>query len=123
MKKILVVLVLLLTLNVTLFAVDNTSSEGLGILIGNNRTAEESTKNKLTENYFSGPLQFFLTIICGSVGGSLVLFKFASEIFFAVTRSADDPNVYKKIITTFVVHLLIVSLGVGGIYVVMGVVV
>lgn len=67
-------------------------------------------------NFFRPALQF-VSMLMGSVGGGLVLLKLAEEFLNASVVSSDDPRSFQKVFIKLAFMIMVVSLGIGGIFI------
>lgn len=70
---------------------------------------------RLVPNFFRPALQF-VGLLTGSVGGGLVLLKLAEEFLSASVVASDDPGSYRKVFIKLAFLIMVVSLGIGGIF-------
>lgn len=126
MKKLLIFLFISTILTTGLFAVDQVQAGKVGntidspvitvrpILIGGDR-------NVGVENPFAGIWGFYLKIIIGAVGGSLMLLRFAAELVGAVIYEGEDSSSkVRQVIIRFLVHVGIAVAGFSAIYFIVG---
>lgn len=126
MKKFLIFLFISTILTTGLFAVDQVQAGKVGntidspvitvrpILIGGDR-------NVGVENPFAGCWGFYLKIIIGALGGSLMLLRFATELVGAVIYEGEDSSSkVRQVIIRFLVHVGVAVLGFSAIYFIVG---
>lgn len=126
MKKFLIFLFISTILTTGLFAVDQVQAGKVGntidspvitvrpILIGGDR-------NVGVENPFAGIWGFYLKIIIGVLGGSLMLLRFATELVGAVIYEGEDSSSkVRQVIIRFLVHVGVAMFGFSAIYFIVG---
>lgn len=126
MKKFLIFLFISTILTTGLFAVDQVQAGKVGntidspvitvrpILIGGDR-------NVGVENPFAGIWGFYLKIIIGALGGSLMLLRFATELVGAVIYEGEDSSSkVRQVIIRFLVHVGVAMFGFSAIYFIVG---
>lgn len=126
MKKFLIFLFISTILTTGLFAVDQVQAGKVGntidspvitvrpILIGGDR-------NVGVQNPFAGIWGFYLKIIIGALGGSLMLLRFATELVGAVIYEGEDSSSkVRQVIIRFLVHVGVAVLGFSAIYFIVG---
>lgn len=126
MKKFLIFLFISTILTTGLFAVDQVQAGKVGntidspvitvrpILIGGDR-------NVGVENPFAGIWGFYLKIIMGVLGGSLMLLRFATELVGAVIYEGEDSSSkVRQVIIRFLVHVGVAMFGFSAIYFIVG---
>lgn len=126
MKKFLIFLFISTILTTGLFAVDQVQAGKVGntidspvitvrpILIGGDR-------NVGVQNPFAGIWGFYLKIIIGVLGGSLMLLRFATELVGAVIYEGEDSSSkVRQVIIRFLVHVGVAMFGFSAIYFIVG---
>lgn len=126
MKKFLIFLFISTILTTGLFAVDQVQAGKVGntidspvitvrpILIGGDR-------NVGVQNPFAGIWGFYLKIIIGALGGSLMLLRFATELVGAVIYEGEDSSSkVRQVIIRFLVHVGVAMFGFSAIYFIVG---
>ena len=73
-------------------------------------------------NPFAGCWGFYLKVIIGALGGSLMLLRFATELVGAVIYEGEDStSKVRQVIIRFLVHVGVAVLGFSAIYFIVGV--
>lgn len=103
MKKILIAFFLILVCLVPAFSENAPDID----------SATFQINDQQVDNPFRGALQFYLKIIIGAVGGSLMALRFTFELMHALimNNSEGTPGEIQKVLVRFIVHVVFALLG------------
>ena len=141
MKKIALLLIVLAFLTTGVFAASPTTNtqkntQGISFTDENDTTTHAdisgekitvrpilTTKSKVAVvNPFAGCWGFYLKVIIGALGGSLMLLRFATELVGAVIYEGEDSSSkVRQVIIRFLVHVGVAVLGFSAVYFIVGI--
>lgn len=126
MKKFLIFLFISTILTTGLFAVDQVQAGKVGNTIDSpvitvRPILIDGDRNVGVENPFAGCWGFYLKVIIGALGGSLMLLRFATELVGAVIYEGEDSSSkVRQVIIRFLVHVGVAMFGFSAIYFIVG---